>query len=220
MALFDEQETDPNSGGGEGGTLGWFTQKMGPLPMWAWIALGTVVVVFYTRKKSPATASTSGADSGTNVLGKNTQTGEDIIVTQMEPGATPEGSPMQPVPVSSPADVQAQRAGLEYGFLNLVTQAHGQLQKDIEYETGYAPTTQVETSGEGSSKAYNEGVQSAYLQVAKMLPKADWTEYQQLIGIDPGNLPDTIPYFTEGVLNNTTAGLVVGAQGVTPRPVG
>jgi hypothetical protein len=183
MAIFDDTEPESSP---TGTTNNYFTQKLGPLPMWGWIAAGVVAYYLYSRYKSsknPAQATQTATTPGST-----TTTDQGGVFVQMEPGATSSNAPTPvpvntPVTVQSPADVQAQQAGVEYGMLNLVTQAKGTLQQDIEKVTGYTPTTKVIASGEGSSPAYNAGAQQAYKQVAAALPPSDDAAYYKLIGI-------------------------------------
>lgn len=58
----DRTGGDPNSGG-----LGPFSRKYGPLPLWGWLALATVLaVVWYLYQKGNSQTATTSTPSGTN----------------------------------------------------------------------------------------------------------------------------------------------------------
>ena len=40
------------------------TRKLGPLPVWAWAAVGVAIALFWTKKKGSSSSSSSGAQSG------------------------------------------------------------------------------------------------------------------------------------------------------------
>jgi hypothetical protein len=58
-------ESAPEKSGGGGGNV--FTRKVGPLPLWAWLAIATVAAIMYamySKNKKAAASSTSTAAAG------------------------------------------------------------------------------------------------------------------------------------------------------------
>jgi hypothetical protein len=65
---MSEQAPEPAGGGGGGGGGGLFKRKIGPLPMWAWLAIGATIILAYViikRQSSSSAASTTTADTST-----------------------------------------------------------------------------------------------------------------------------------------------------------
>lgn len=59
-------ESAPESGGGGGGIKGAFGRKVGPLPLWAWLGLATLLAVgYYMYAKNKAANSTASQSAGT-----------------------------------------------------------------------------------------------------------------------------------------------------------
>lgn len=60
---------EPKSGGNakEGGAKGFITKKVGPLPVWGWVAIGATVVLFLRARAKSAAAATNASASGSNI---------------------------------------------------------------------------------------------------------------------------------------------------------
>jgi LysM repeat protein len=94
MAESEEGEVKPRSSGGNP-----LTRKMGPLPMWGWLAIGLVLALVYRFiSKSKTSSTTTGAGSTTGATSVNTPGGVDAslvpqFVNQTYTDVTPPQSP-------------------------------------------------------------------------------------------------------------------------------
>lgn len=96
------QDYTQDSGGSNvgGGRLGVFSRKLGPLPLWAWMAIMTVVAVgwyvFQQKKSSSSSASSTPSGTPSNLIPQ--------FVNQTYTNVTPpaEPSPSNPSQPSSP----------------------------------------------------------------------------------------------------------------------
>lgn len=197
--VFDQSTEPPQTEGATGGNF--FTQKLGPLPMWVWIGAGVAGVYLYSKykaSKSTTATTTTGADTGTNAVGSTTQTGEDIIVTQMEPGATSEAVPQTPpqTPVNSAvttAQTQAYNVGVEAAVYNAWNHATGSLKAAIAKAYGSTPKPPpvngagglTLTSADGTLLAYETGVSYGYQNLDNHLPAAVQNAYKVMTGTSP-----------------------------------
>jgi hypothetical protein len=120
MADFDEygDSVEPES---SGGAAGFFTKKVGPLPMYAWIVLGLIVAYFVWKKGLLSGLSSLGSSSSsttTSPTGDIIDPGSDSST----PGeTTPEdkGEPIQiddPVPgaTTNPSDLAKLRKRIKH----------------------------------------------------------------------------------------------------------
>jgi hypothetical protein len=70
-------ETQQEGAGGGGGGGNPLTRKIGPLPMWAWLAIFTAVIVVYAYIKKKSSGTTTGAGTSTGATSVNSPGGVD-----------------------------------------------------------------------------------------------------------------------------------------------
>jgi hypothetical protein len=85
-----------------------FTRKLGPLPMWAWMAVALVLAIAYYLYKKHTTAAASSATSNTSGTAANTPGGVDAslvpqFVNQTYTNSTPPAAPSVTVNNTVPA---------------------------------------------------------------------------------------------------------------------
>jgi hypothetical protein len=88
----------PRSGGG--GKLGVWGKKMGPLPVWAWVAivLGGLLAFMYWKNKGAATGATASTDTGSSAAAGTTDASQipefvNQTYTTVSPPAEPTTTP-------------------------------------------------------------------------------------------------------------------------------
>ena len=105
-------ETAPESTPGGGGKFGLFTEKIGPLPMWAWVAIIAAALIgwrLYSAKKNAA--STAGAGTAADGTSANDvpQFVNQTYVTTTPPVQGP--PPVQSGPIESFGPVPPKQPG-------------------------------------------------------------------------------------------------------------
>ena len=110
---MSEQPAAPPARTGGGGNV--FTRKIGPLPMWAWVAIIAAVIVgwrVYSGRKNAATSSASTAADGTGADQVPQFVNQTYVTTTPPVQGTPVHGPIEsfgPVPPKQPGPQQLTR---------------------------------------------------------------------------------------------------------------
>ncbi|HEX8865255.1 MAG TPA: hypothetical protein VF821_06310 [Lentzea sp.] len=106
-------ERPASRSGSRGGKLGLFTEKIGPLPMWIWVAIIAVILIgwrLYSNKKQAASSAASTGTATDSVPADQVpQFVNQTYTTVLPPTAAPPAANPQPVPATAtPAKTPAQ----------------------------------------------------------------------------------------------------------------
>lgn len=144
---MSEAAPEAPQGGGGGSSGGMFKRKLGPLPMWAWLAIGaTIILAYVIIKRQSSSSAASGA--GTSTADTSTDASQiPQFVNQTYTTVTP---PAAPVPSASPPPVigsvppvtgkpgpakqrpsQITASGADMGDINQIARAYGLTEQQL-----------------------------------------------------------------------------------------
>jgi hypothetical protein len=139
---MSEQAPEPAAGGGGGGGAGGFLKrKLGPFPMWAWLAIGATVILGYVVIKSRQSSAASGAGTAASSTADTSTPAADIpqfvnqtYTTVTPPTAAPPAATAPTTPVTTnpggpvapaPRPTQITATGADMGDINQIAKMYG-----------------------------------------------------------------------------------------------
>jgi hypothetical protein len=151
-----------------------FTNKLGPLPMWAWVAiLGGLIVAWsvYSRNKAGATSSTSGSPTGTSasdipqfvnqtyttVQAPAAPAVPNVVVNDTDTAAPSPGPVKVGTPIRTPSRPTAPKAGQPPIFNKTITVGKGQTLDSIAKQYKITRVELAHANGLGTGAGLRTG---------------------------------------------------------------
>jgi hypothetical protein len=142
---MSEQAPEAPAGGGGGGGGSVFKRKLGPFPMWGWLAIGAVVILAYVIIKRQSASSAATTASTSTPASDIPQFVNQTYTTVTPPAAPPPatglpspppvvanpGGPNVPAGGSTPRPTQITSTGTDTGDINQIAKKYGLTEQQL-----------------------------------------------------------------------------------------